>query len=213
MPQTNSVVGLTILQTDSNGYVCDGITTGLPSSLATAASMFAVGCQLVDSLTGIQWSNLGTVASPSWSSGSRTQLSTAAASKSLLATGATIATTSTTDAYMIVPETGTITSVDFSGIDALAASDSNYITWTITNLGQAGAGTTVVLAATNANTTKATGGTALAANTKRSLTLTSTAADLAVVVGDRLRIRATATGTLANTVTGPAYLVRFGGTT
>src|SRR5688572_5763006 len=78
----------------------------------------------------------------------------------------TIATTGNTDLYVIVPETGVLDSVDFSGVDVLAASDTNYITFSITNLGQAGAGSTALLAATDANTTKTTGGTALAANTK-----------------------------------------------
>ncbi len=142
----------------------------------------------------------------------RAKMSTAGASKDVPATSATVATTGNTDTYVIVPQTGTLTGVDFSGVDALAASDTNYITWTITNLGQAGAGATVMLAATDANTTKTTGGTALAANTKRSLTLTGTGADLNVTVGDRLRIRAAATGTLANTVTFPTYMLRFGGT-
>jgi hypothetical protein len=122
---------------------------------------------------------------------------------------ATVATTGNTDCYVIVPETSVVASIDFSGVDALATSDTNYITYTVTNLGQAGAGSTAVLAATDANTTKATGGTALAANTKRTLTLNGTAANLVVTKGDRLRIRAAATGTLANTVTFPTYMVRF----
>lgn len=143
----------------------------------------------------------------------RTQLSAAAARKGYALEPATIATTGNTDSYIIVQETGTISSIDFSGVDALAAHDTNYITFSVTNLGQAGAGSTAILAATDANTTKATGGTALAANTKRALTLTSTSADLAVTAGDRLRIRAAASGTLANTVTGPAYMMRITGTT
>ena len=124
-------------------------------------------------------------------------------------TSATIATTGNTDAYFIVPFTGKVLEISFSGTDALAANDTNYITWTITNLGQAGAGTAAFLAATDANTTKATGGTAIAANTKRTLTLTSTINDLLVVKGDRIRIRAAATGTLANTVTFPVYLIEI----
>ena len=143
----------------------------------------------------------------------RSLMSTPAGSKALLADSATIATTGNTDTYMVVPEAGTLTSVDFSAVDALAANDSNYITFSITNLGQAGAGSVVMLAATDANTTKSTGGTALSANTKRSLTVTGTGADLVVAAGDRLRIRAAATGTLAGTVTFPTYLARFGGTT
>lgn len=113
----------------------------------------------------------------------------------------TIATTGNTDAYVLAPFAGTLTGVDFSGVDALTADNTNYITFSITNLGQAGAGSTVMLAATDANTTKATGGTALAANTKRSLTVNATAANLVVAKGDRLRVRFAATGTLANTVT------------
>jgi hypothetical protein len=119
--------------------------------------------------------------------------------------GATIATTGNADAYITAPFSGTLTSAMFAGVDALTASDTNYITFSITNLGQAGAGSTAVLAATDVNTTKATGGSALAANTRRNLTLNATAANLNVVKGDRLRIRAAATGTLANTVTFPTY--------
>ena len=143
----------------------------------------------------------------------RAKQSTASGSKTDAALPGTIATTGNTDAYLIVPETGALSRVDFSGVDALAAHDTNYITFSITNLGQAGAGAVVMLAATDANTTKATGGTALSANTKRTLTLTGTGADLDVTQGDRLRIRAAASGTLANTVTFPVYCARFSGTT
>jgi hypothetical protein len=143
----------------------------------------------------------------------RTKESAAAARKPIQVVSASIATTGNTDNYVIVPEAGTLASVDFSSLAALAAHDSNYITFSITNLGQAGAGTAVMLAATDANTTKATGGTALSANTKRSLTLTATGADLVVAAGDRLLIRAAATGTLAGAVTVPVYLLRFTGTT
>jgi hypothetical protein len=116
-----------------------------------------------------------------------------------------IATTSTTDEYLIAAKTGKVVGAVFSSLAALAAHDTNYITFSITNLGQAGAGSAAILAATDANTTKSTGGTALAANTKRTLTLSSTAADLAVVEGDRLRIRAAADGTLAGAVTRPVW--------
>ena len=123
--------------------------------------------------------------------------------------GATIATTSTSDAYVIAQAAGSLASVVFSGVDALTTSDTNYITFSITNLGQTGAGSAAMLAATDPNTTKATGGTALGANTARSLVLNGTAANLLIVAGDRLRIRASATGTLANTVTFPVYRLNF----
>lgn len=113
----------------------------------------------------------------------------------------TVATTGNTDGYIIVPKSGTVAAALFSGTAALTASDTNYITFSITNLGQSGNGSTAILAATDPNTTKATGGSAIAANTKRTLTLNSTTANLAVVEGDRLLVRAAATGTLGNTVT------------
>lgn len=123
--------------------------------------------------------------------------------------GATIATTGNSDVFIIAPAAGTLTSAVFSGVDALATSDTNYITFSITNLGLTGSGSAAMLAATDANTTKATGGTALTANAARTLTLNGTAANLVVAAGDRLRIRAAATGTLANTVTFPVYRVNF----
>lgn len=121
----------------------------------------------------------------------------------------TIATTSNTDDYVICPFAGTFTGGDFSGIDALAASNTNYITFSVTNLGQAGSGTNPLLAATAANTTQVTGGTAIAANTKWSFTINGTGSNLIVAKGDRLRIRAAATGTLANTVTGSKARLYF----
>jgi len=123
--------------------------------------------------------------------------------------GATIATTGNSDVYMIVDAAGVLTGARFSGTDALAASDTNYITFSITNLGTSGSGSAAMLAATDANTTKTTGGTALTANAARSLTLNGTAANLVVAAGDRLRIRAAATGTLVNTVTFPVYNLIF----
>lgn len=113
----------------------------------------------------------------------------------------TIATTSTSDMYLSVQVTGTITGIDFSSLDALSASDTNFITFSAINLGQSGAGSTALLAATDANTTKATGGTALTALARRQLSLTGTSANLDVVKGDVIRVRATATGTLAGSVT------------
>ena len=138
-------------------------------------------------------------------------LSNIASGLSMGQQGATIATTTggTNDVFMIAPAAGVLTSALFSGVDVLAANDTNFITFGITNLGQAGAGTAAMLAATDANTTKATGGTALAANTVRSLTLNGTAANLVVAAGDRIRIRATVSGTLANTVTFPVYRLTF----
>ncbi|MDO8094409.1 MAG: hypothetical protein Q6360_13105 [Candidatus Brocadiales bacterium] len=121
----------------------------------------------------------------------------------------TIATTGNTDIYMIAPIAGNMVSCDFSALDALAANDTNYITWLFANLGQDGNSATSMLSATNTNTTKATGGTAISANTVRSLLVNETYGNSLVAAGDRLRLRASVTGTLANTVTAPVYMLRF----
>jgi hypothetical protein len=143
----------------------------------------------------------------------RLQLSVPAGSQSAQKTGATITTTGAITEYMVAPQTGSLVSAEINPLVALTADDTNYITWTIVNLGQAGSDTTAMLAVANANTTKATGGTGLGINTKRALTVHGTPANLAVVAGDKIAITATASGTLANTVTLPLYILRFGGTT
>jgi len=142
------------------------------------------------------------------------KLSATAGSKSIVREGKTIATAAgATNEYIIAPEAGSLTSVEINPLDALAANDTNYITWTVVNLGQNGAGSTAMLAVDNANTTKATGGTALAVNTKRTLTIHGTEANLVVAQGDKIQIVATVSGTLANTVTVPIYILRFKVTT
>lgn len=179
------------------------IATNPNEIIPTLAGIYEPGARVLNRSTSIWYTNVGTTALPVFSSGDKdTQVNPA-----------TIATTGNADAYLIVPETGLLSSIDFSGVDALAASDTNFITFTVTNLGQAGAGSTAMLASTPAgiNTTKVTGGTAIAANTKYPLTLSAVAGALAVTAGDRLRIRAAVTGTLANTVTFPAYQVRVTG--
>lgn len=121
----------------------------------------------------------------------------------------TIATTGSTYSATQAPITGRLVAAYFNGDDALAANDTNYLTFYVTNQGQAGAGSTAMLAATDANTTKATGGTAIADTTNRSLTLNGTAANLELVAGDRILITFTATGTLANTVTNSMITLVF----
>lgn len=122
---------------------------------------------------------------------------------------ATFTTTGAIDTYIVAPLTGNLTGVSVTPLTGLAASDTNYLTFTAINLGQAGAGSTALLAATNPNTTKATGGSALVINTKHNLVLNATPANLAVVKGDRIKVTATATGTLTGTVTVPTFLVTF----
>ena len=122
---------------------------------------------------------------------------------------ATIATTGSTLAYMLAPHDMALYQVDFSAGQGLTASDTNYITWTIENLGQAGLTNTAMLAVTDVNTTKATGGSSIAADVMRSFVINGTTNNMLVKKGDRLKIIATVTGTLANSVAFPNYLLSF----
>jgi hypothetical protein len=180
------------------------MTTGAPTA---TANRFIPGAIIQNSVSALVYVNTGSTASPVW-----TAFATVIAGEmnsDIPLRTASIATTGNTDDYVIAPETGSLASVDFSSLAALAASDSNYVTFSITNLGQAGAGTNPMLAATAVNTTQVTGGTALSANTKRSLALNGTASNLLVTKGDRLLVRAAATGTLVGAVTFPTYMLRF----
>jgi hypothetical protein len=127
------------------------------------------------------------------------------------ATFGTIATTGTQDSYVIAPDTGILASVDFSCTEALAASDTNYITFTLTNLGQSGSGTTAMLATSpaGANTTKTTGGTTWTAGKKITLLNSTDPVMLKVQRGDRIRLRAAVAGTLPNALTLPVWQLRL----
>lgn len=127
-------------------------------------------------------------------------LSTAINTKTETRALATIATTGAQEVLFLAPQAGTLTGAWITAKDALATSDSNYVTFSCINKGQAGAGTTELLSATASGTTKATGGAAIAAYTKRSLPLHATNSKV-VAKGDTLAFTVTATGTLANTVT------------
>lgn len=194
-----AVSGQKVALTDDAGLPLLVRGTSLPTTGTFSKGCIFIKTDAADASRGV-YENVGTTSTPSFKK---------VGSMFVNSVLGTIATTGNSDAYVIAPEAGTIDSIVFSGVDALATSDTNYITFSVTNLGQAGAGSTAVLAATDANTTKATGGSALAANTKRTLSLHGTAANLVVAAGDRLRIRAAATGTLANTVTGSTLGIRF----
>lgn len=121
-----------------------------------------------------------------------------------------IATTGNTDEYLIVPKSGRVVAAYFSSLAALALHADNHVTFTITNLGQSGAGTAAILlagAAGNTTDTDVVGSTAIAANTKKALTVTTTTADKNVVEGDRLLVRFAAAGTLAGAVTRPVVTI------
>lgn len=191
---------VTVLQRNDAGHVqvCKGATVP-----AAGDAGFGKGCLFILTTGGAgttTYINEGTSLSAAFNASAASNVQTEAV---------LIATTGNSDAYIIAPVAGKLALAQFTSVGALAASDTNYITFSLTNLGQGGAGSTAMLAATAANTTQVTGGTALTANGTRALTLHGTAANLVVAAGDVIRVRYAATGTLVGTVAGARTLLRF----
>lgn len=82
----------------------------------------------------------------------------------------------------------------------VATDDTNYWTVDLMNKGPAGTGTTATLAATDANTTKTTGGAALTANVARALSLHGTSGNLDTAADDVLKLTLTKAASGANLV-------------
>lgn len=118
----------------------------------------------------------------------------------------TVATTGNTGSNISMPLDGILEYAYFSGTSTLTANDTNYVTFSITNKSNSDA---ALLAATDANTTKATGGSTFTATTPRALTINTTAANLRVKQWENLLVRVAATGTLANTVPESAIVLLF----
>lgn len=119
----------------------------------------------------------------------------------------TVPTTGSIVVPVIAPVTGVLAAVIWGSESGLATHASNYITWAIRNYGLAAAGTAQMLGA--AATTNSVGGSAITARVPRTLTLTGTPADLAVVQGDYLLLTITITGTLGGTLVNNALGLRF----
>jgi len=128
-----------------------------------------------------------------------TQLSTAGKTKTVTAGGDTLSATGTVK-IPLPNVAGTITAIRLNVDTTVAANDTNYWTFTAVNKGPAGTGTTDVLALSDANTTKLTGGSALTNFVQRALTLHGTGANLIVAAGDVLLLTATKTASGANLV-------------
>lgn len=101
----------------------------------------------------------------------------------------------TTTIYLDLPPTsdGTIPKIRITTSNTVAANDTNYWTAAAQNKGAAGTDTTALLAATDANTSKATGGSGFTANVARELTLHGTGANLVVVGPHRVAFTLTKT--------------------
>jgi hypothetical protein len=108
---------------------------------------------------------------------------------------------------LVMPAAGTLAGIYYVSKDALVQHATNIVTYSAITKGQAGAGTTALLAATDANTTKTTTGTAIAAYTRRAMTLHGTAANLVIAAFDVVEFIVTGGGTLANTLTENCVLI------
>lgn len=131
-------------------------------------------------------------------------MSGTARSKTIQKTITTIPTAAGTAEFLvIVPFASTISSVRVVFKDALATDNTNFVTFRLINKSAADAD---IIAATDANTTKTTGGSALTAYTPRTLTL-ATAAGVDVAAQAVLALRVTGAGTLTNTLTEGALII------
>jgi hypothetical protein len=106
----------------------------------------------------------------------------------------------------VAPYAGTLTGAGFVSHDGLTVNDTNFVTFAVVNRTNANA---AMLAATAPNTSKATGGTAITANTFRLLTLSGTPANLVVGSMDVLEFQVTGAGTLGNTLTLSVAVLTF----
>lgn len=86
-------------------------------------------------------------------------------------------------AYFKAPQAGTLVAAYLTDTTGVAASDTNYMTATVTNLSNS----SVTMATHN---TKVTGGSALVADTPKALTLSTTADYLKFSAGDVIKITA-----------------------
>lgn len=85
----------------------------------------------------------------------------------------------------VAPRNVTITGKKLTCATDVTADDTNYWTYSSVNKGSTdGTGSTALLLATDVNTTKATGGSAMSDYVARSLSLTATTANLDISAGD-----------------------------
>ena len=111
-----------------------------------------------------------------------------------------LGTISATTAFTIIApaDAAKVAAVVLAVKTTVAANDTNYWTVGVVNKGPAGSGTTAVLATTDANTTKATGGSALAGYVARTLSLHATEANRNTAANDVLEVTLTKTASAAN---------------
>lgn len=118
----------------------------------------------------------------------------------------TVATTGNTGTNLVMPLDGILEAAYFSGTTALAADDTNYVTFSIINKSNSDA---ALLASSAMITTQITGGTAFAAYTPRAFTITTTVANRRVKQWEDVLVRVAATGTLANVIAESSVTLLF----
>lgn len=195
--------GVKVLGEDGDLNITHASGTTVPSD---ATNGYAKGCLFYD--TDVATGTSGLYVNEGLSTSCKFRVvgshSISALSVTSIGTGA-----GATKNYIIAPMSGRLSSVRFSGAVGCNSTAVDYITFTIVNKGQSGSGSTNMLH--GSSTTKSTDLGTVTANAVKSLTLSSTATDLDVSIGDRLELVSTVTGTLSAAVTLPVYLLTFGG--
>lgn len=114
-------------------------------------------------------------------------------------------------ALLLLPELPTgvewvLTAANMVCSSNLATNNSNYVSLLLKNLSNSSAD---MFSTADSNTTKTTGGSALTANTKRTVVLSSSEAAKTATGGAVLQFSTKGTGTLANAVNNVTYTLTF----
>ncbi len=102
---------------------------------------------------------------------------------------------------------GRLVSATFLCSGGIAANDTNFVTFTVTNKFGAGAGAVAMLAATQTSKSASLG--AITSLVPYPLTISATPAALAVASGDVLEVKVLTGGTLANVLNAPVIRLKF----
>lgn len=177
---------------DRKGYLGFNVMSDIPAGGAPSVLKDTI----VEGFAGVEPQKRVFVAND----GSLTHTPPTSAGPQAAAVDASIGTLSATGSHSVIVPAGTINKITIEVETTLAAHDTNYWTFSAVNKGAAGTGTTALLAATDANTTKATGGSGLTNFVARDLSLTGTAADLVTAEDDVVVFTATKASSASNLV-------------
>jgi hypothetical protein len=184
----------------ANAKVVQLCAAGVPNA-NTGKNIAGKGSLYTDITAGDIYINKGTILAPTW-----TKANALVADDTAQIDSKDLPVTGTTDFFVTVAANGKLTKASFVAAGPLAASNVNYVVFSIVNLGKLGTGTKAMLSGSDVNSTKSL---PIVSGATRQLELHPTADYLTVVKDDRLRFRTAVVGTLPNPVNGFKVILDF----